>query len=167
MLRCLQACRAAAALLVVLFHTSEGIVALPKYFAARPFGALFAFGGAGVDFFFVLSGFIIAHVHGGDVGRPERLRAYLTKRLTRIYPTYWAVLLPVLLVFLAVPSFGKGHERDPLVMFCSLVLLPLANSEPVLIVSWSLCYEVLFYGLFAGLIASRRWAARSRSPGLR
>lgn len=157
MLRSLQACRAAAALLVVLYHTSEGIVALPKYFAARPFGPLFAFGGAGVDFFFVLSGFIIAHVHAGDIGRPERLRAYLTKRLTRIYPTYWAVLLPLIAVFLAVPSFGKGHERNPLVMLCSLLLLPLPGGEPVLVVSWSLCYELFFYLLFAVLIASRRW----------
>jgi peptidoglycan/LPS O-acetylase OafA/YrhL len=157
MIRSLQACRAVAALLVVLLHTSEGIFALPKYFASRPLGHFFAFGGAGVDFFFVLSGFIIAHVHWDDIGSKHRLRAYIAKRLTRIYPVYWAALVPVLAVFLLVPAFGKGHERDPGTILCSLVLLPLPSGEPVLIVSWSLVFEVFFYTLFGLLIASRRW----------
>jgi peptidoglycan/LPS O-acetylase OafA/YrhL len=159
MIRSLQGCRAAAALLVVLLHTSEGIFAPPKYFDSRPFGHFFAFGTAGVDFFFVLSGFIIAHIHAGDVGQPKRVVAYLRKRLTRIYPTYWAALLPLIPVYFLIPEFGTGRERDPLNIVCSILLVPQAAGSPILGVAWSLCYEVFFYGLFALLILSRRWGA--------
>jgi peptidoglycan/LPS O-acetylase OafA/YrhL len=157
MIRSLQGCRAAAALLVVMLHTSHGIFALPKYFHSKPLGDFFSFGGAGVDFFFVLSGFIIAHVHGGDVGKPDRLRGYLWKRCTRIYPAYWVVLLIIVPVFFVAPQFGGGHEREPGVLLCSFLLLPRPDIGPILIVAWSLCYEIFFYALFAGLIASRRW----------
>ena len=46
-LRSLQAGRAVAALLVVLFHASGSICAAPKYFDSRPFGRIFDFGYAG------------------------------------------------------------------------------------------------------------------------
>jgi peptidoglycan/LPS O-acetylase OafA/YrhL len=157
MIRSLQAGRAVAALLVVLLHTSGGIFALPKYFDGSPFGRFFAFGTAGVDFFFVLSGFIIAHVHGGDIGRPDRLRPYFWKRFTRVYPAYWAALLPLLPVFLLMPGIGKGYESDLYVILCSFLLFPMPDIGPVLGVAWSMCYEVLFYLLFGALIASRRW----------
>jgi peptidoglycan/LPS O-acetylase OafA/YrhL len=159
MLRSLQACRALAALLVVLYHTSGSIFALPKYFGCKPCGDLFDFGGAGVDFFFVLSGFLIAHVHAGDLGQPQQLRAYLWKRLSRIYPTYWAVLLLVLPVFLLAPRLATGRQGEPLVILGSFLLLPLPDAGPVLVVAWTLSHELLFYLLFATLIASRRWGA--------
>lgn len=107
----------------------------------------------------MLSGFIIAHIHAGDVGKPQQLRPYLRKRLTRIYPTYWAALLPLLPVFFLMPDFGTGRERDPVNIVCSILLLPQAGHSPILGVAWSLCFELFFYGLFAILIASRRWGA--------
>src|SRR5260221_9879970 len=103
MLNSLQACRAVAAILAVLFHASVGIFALDKYFGHKPFGPVFDFGFAGVDFFFVLSGFIMMHIHAADIGQPRALRAYLWKRFTRIYPAYWAVLIVLTPVFFLVP----------------------------------------------------------------
>ena len=82
MLRSLQACRAVAALLVVLFHASVGIFNLPKYFGCKPFGPVFDFGFVGVDFFFVLSGFIMVYVHAADFGQPRALGAYFWKRVS-------------------------------------------------------------------------------------
>ena len=158
MIRSLQGCRGLAALLVVLHHTSMGIVALPKYFDARPFGDFFHFGMAGVDFFFVLSGFIIGHVHGADVGHPERLGEYFWKRLSRVYPTYWAAMLPLIPVFFLFPHFGGGYERDPFVIARSILLLPdfAIQQQLVLGVAWSLTFELPFYLLFATFIVSRR-----------
>src|SRR4051794_15071476 len=112
MLQSLQACRAMAAILVVLYHTSHGIFRLDKYFGHKPFGHVFDFGFAGVDFFFVLSGFIMMHVHGRDIGQPRAFASYLWKRFSRIYPAYWIVFAAILPVYFLVPSFGLGHERD-------------------------------------------------------
>src|SRR3954452_3087325 len=50
---------------------------------------LLAFGFAGVDLFFAISGFIIVAVHYDQIGDPQYFRAYVRKRWTRIYPPYW------------------------------------------------------------------------------
>ena len=47
---------------------------------------LFAFGNAGVDFFFVLSGFIIYYVHHSDINQPNRVGRYLFRRFTLHLP---------------------------------------------------------------------------------
>ncbi len=58
-----QAGRGIAAVLVVLAHTSASVFDQRKYWPANPVGPLFDFGHAGVEFFFVLSGFIILYAH--------------------------------------------------------------------------------------------------------
>lgn len=156
MLNSLQSCRATAAILVVLFHASGSIFDLPKYFAHKPYGRLFDFGFAGVDFFFVLSGFIMMHVHAADIGNPRALGAYLWKRFSRIYPAYWVVLAAIVPVYFLVPSFGAGHERDPDVLWRSVLLYPHPENRVVLCVAWTLVYEVFFYLIFGVLILSKR-----------
>jgi exopolysaccharide production protein ExoZ len=149
----LQAGRAVAALMVVLYHASGSIFG--KYFAARPVGEVFDFGYAGVDFFFVLSGFIMMHIHGQDLGRPRQLGEYLWKRCTRIYLPYWAVLLAIIPVFFVVPQFGSGQEREPPVLLTSVLLLPHPGSFFILAVAWTLVFEMFFYLMFSSLIVSR------------
>ncbi|MBI2804207.1 MAG: acyltransferase [Planctomycetes bacterium] len=156
MLQSLQACRAVAAILVVLLHTSNGIYALPKYFSSKPFGDFFDFGTAGVDFFFVLSGFIMMHIHADDIGNPRAFGPYLWKRFTRIYPPYWAVLVAVIPVFFVAPHFGFGFEREPDVIIRAILLFPHPEWHMVLGVAWTLVFEVFFYLLFGLLILNRR-----------
>jgi len=73
MLLSIQVCRGLAALSVLLFHLG-GALAAPKYFDEPIFLEICRAGGAlGVDFFFVLSGFIIATVHWTDIGDSSRL----------------------------------------------------------------------------------------------
>jgi len=43
-------------------------VSLPRYLGHILFGNAFGFGHAGVDFFFVLNGFIISYAHAADIG---------------------------------------------------------------------------------------------------
>ncbi len=77
-----------AALLVVLFHTQE--LFLPA-FAGHPALGL-RNGYLGVGLFFVLSGFILAHVYVADRA-PLAPRAFLLARFARIYPLYAASLV--------------------------------------------------------------------------
>jgi peptidoglycan/LPS O-acetylase OafA/YrhL len=145
----LQAARGAAAVLVVLYHTGISIFGLPKYGAHKPFGNIFDFGKSGVDFFFVLSGFIILHAHWRDIGLAWRVKPYLWKRFRRIYPIYWTVLAAIMPVFFLISSFGKGYEKQISVILSSIFLVHLGTDNAILIVSWTLFHEVLFYVLFA------------------
>ena len=82
-LRILQVFRGLAAAALVFEHLRfhglmrQGVAVLPE---------IFGYGHLGVDFFFILSGFIIQHVHWDDHGRPERAGDYLWRRIARIWP---------------------------------------------------------------------------------
>jgi len=156
----LQACRAAAALMVVLFHLG-GSFAQARYFGYAGPDSLFAWGDAGVDFFFVLSGFLITTVHRDDFGHTRALPRYLFKRAVRIYPTYWLVCAAVCLAALVVPSLREALPSEPLVYAKALALLPQdpelvgGIGSPILFVAWSLQYELMFYAVIAAFIAGR------------
>jgi peptidoglycan/LPS O-acetylase OafA/YrhL len=152
----LQASRAVAALLVVFFHTSQSIFALPKYWDNKPFGNIFDFGDSGVMFFFVLSGFIILHAHYSDIGRPSRLIDYILKRVRRIYPLYWLLLILVAPVYYFMPQLGLGFESQFYVVLSSIFLVHINTPYPVITVSWTLFHEILFYAVFALML----WQAR-------
>lgn len=114
-----------------------------KYFSIPIF--LAPVGRSGVEFFFVLSGFIIMLAHRDDIGNPERLLSYLKKRVVRIYPVYWFVFLLTFVVALNVVKL------DATEFIWALLLLP-SPIAPVISVAWSLQYEVVFYAIFAAFI---------------
>jgi peptidoglycan/LPS O-acetylase OafA/YrhL len=148
----IEAARGFAALLVVTVHATS--ILAGTHYGALPFGGFFKFGHAGVDFFFVLSGFIIAYIHAGDLGRPERLGSYASKRFIRIYPTYW-VALAIMGALLVVSPTAERTEQHVGTVLTSVLLLPWPV-EPFLSVAWSLKHEVMFYLLFGLLLLNRR-----------
>lgn len=148
----LQATRFGAAFIVVLFHCHV-VFSQRKYFGYVPLNGLFNGGTVAVDFFFVLSGFIIFSAHAKDIGQPGRLRRYLTHRAVRIYPTYWIVLFCVALPLYFVASPFQGDMHHAWYMIRQILLLQ--TGRPVLTVSWTLVREVFFYALFATLIVNR------------
>ena len=154
MLQTLQAGRGIAALLVVLFHLNGSIWGQAKYFP-HEFTAPLGFGNAGVQFFFVLSGFIIFYAHHRDLGEPGALNGYLFKRVTRIYPAYWVVLLAWIPPFELLHGAGQGATHTALQIVTSIFLLP-HPQDPILQVAWTLRHEVMFYALFAFCIANVR-----------
>jgi exopolysaccharide production protein ExoZ len=119
-LRSVQTLRAVAALAVVSVHAGLGEL-----------------GTAGVDLFFVISGFIIGKVM---VGRSAV--EFARDRLWRIYPIYWVALLPW--IYFHAIAFGL----DPVRIFASVTLWPIIGEfyTPYLAVGWTLCFEMLFYG---------------------
>lgn len=160
MYRSLQGCRAIAAALVVLFHMG-GTFAQDRYFGFKALDGPFAWGDAGVDFFFVLSGFLITLVHRRDFGQPQKVFRYIAKRTVRIYPTYWLICLAVCLSAVAFPVLRQALPSDAMTYLAALTLLPLdpasvgGTGSPILFVAWSLQYELLFYAIVAVFIVHR------------
>ena len=152
----IEAVRGIAALMVVLFHAGV-LLSGPKDYGRLPFAGAFGFGRAGVDVFFVLSGFIITFIHTADIGRPGRLVSFARKRLLRIYPSYWICTLILLAIMLISPTPDR-REHDLGFILSSLLLLP-RMAEPLLGPGWSLRHELLFYGLFALSLLDRRLGA--------
>jgi exopolysaccharide production protein ExoZ len=144
----IQFLRMVAAMLVVFYHTSSQVSS-----TGVDQGALFAIseavGFAGVDIFFVISGFIMAHTsfaHGGLEGG----WGFLRRRAARIYSGYWPFLL------LAFPLFWWINPRlvQELDLFKNIILWPVF---PLLIaVAWTLIFEMFFYLLFTLIISMTR-----------
>lgn len=143
----LQAGRGVAANLVLLSHL---YIVEQKYFTAPMMPAVSHLGIAGVDFFFVLSGFIMAAV----AGRQATAGRFLWNRATRIYPSYWAVTLIVLIVASVRPDMVNASVHGEISLWRSFALFP-SDSAPLLAVGWTLIYEVYFYLVFAGILALR------------
>jgi exopolysaccharide production protein ExoZ len=148
-----EAGRGIAALLVVLYHAAlhvEGDVPGSTVLWGLPH-----FGHAGVDFFFVLSGFIISSVHRKDLGRPDRLGHYLERRFTRVFPFYWLVLAFYLL---DIGLLHRAQFPGTAEVLSNAFLLPQAK-EQIVGGAWTLVYEIMFYLVFAIGICSRRIGA--------
>jgi peptidoglycan/LPS O-acetylase OafA/YrhL len=160
MYKSIQTCRGLAAVQVVLFHLG-GILAAPKYFGIPIFARAFVFGDAGVEFFFVLSGFIITWVHRRDFGHPSALPGYVSRRLIRIYPTYWIIFSAVFALACLSPVLRAQLPLTPALLIRSLLLLPQdamkvgGTGAPVLIVAWTLQYELIFYFVAGAAIVNR------------
>jgi peptidoglycan/LPS O-acetylase OafA/YrhL len=84
----LESLRGLAALIVVIYHANWINPLTPLHFFKN--GALL------VDFFFVLSGFVIFHSYGRTLGTSAQATRFLWLRLGRLYPLH----LTMLLVFL-------------------------------------------------------------------
>lgn len=117
------------------------------------------YGMAGVDLYFVLSGFIITTMCVGRFRRQGEAGRFLKRRFLRIYPTYWVWCAAVLAIFVVHPDMVNSSHGRPDVLR-SVLLLPQQNL-PLLLVSWTLVYEVFFYLVFA---AALRWLREADLP---
>src|SRR6185369_12061084 len=72
-----------------------------------------SFGNFGVDLFFVLSGFLMAHLHANQMGANGAAINFIVRRIIRIVPIYWLLSSFGLLLLVAEPnlfSYHKGYE---------------------------------------------------------
>ena len=142
----LQGLRAYAALAVILVHA--------KFLL--PGGV--SVGALGVHVFFVISGFIMAHI---CVTNPSQ---FLRRRIARIVPPYWAITLIVFLFAWMAPAYVHTTTADPVNLLKSLFFVPYMKEsgviQPVLYVGWSLNWEMMFYVLVSvALCVTRRYAS--------
>jgi len=144
----LEMARGLAALCVVAFHANVSceLAGAPTF---RWMDSL----AYGVDFFFVLSGFVVMRAYHRDIGKPRAIAPYLAKRAIRLFPMLWLTVLVAAVVQMAsgVPIAGAAILRS---------LLPYPSLQPALPeVIWALRHGLLFYGGFAALLLSRRAGA--------
>jgi peptidoglycan/LPS O-acetylase OafA/YrhL len=139
MLVSVQYLRALAAAMVLLHHVAwKG-----SQYGSDPL-AWFKFGSAGVDLFFIISGYIMCEATDG---RRVDFTSFMKARFFRIVPLYWLLSLVALAAFLLWPSKvnSSGGSTDVLYSF---LLWPSADKY-LIQNGWTLSYEFLFYGLFA------------------
>jgi exopolysaccharide production protein ExoZ len=130
--------RAVAAIGVVAFHAS-----------ARS-GGTFLIGEAGVDVFFVISGFIMWTI--SEVGANPA--GFLKDRIVRIVPLYW-IATAIMCLGASAHLFPRLHI-NAVGMIKSLFFIPYysdgAHIWPILVPGWTLDYEMAFYLIFAALL---------------
>ncbi|QEH34678.1 Acyltransferase family protein [Aquisphaera giovannonii] len=143
----LQKLRAVAALCVVCFHTQcyLHLICGKSGTVFRVFDPRFRYG---AWFFFALSGFLMAFLIDAGSGR------FLVRRLARIYPSFWLAVAST--IVLKVLLFGSVSYPKLLV---GMSLLPMGRAAPdqkyVLLVEWTLIYEVFFYAACSAFALGR------------
>jgi peptidoglycan/LPS O-acetylase OafA/YrhL len=118
------------------------------------------YGFAGVDIFFILSGFIMSAVYRGLEWR--NLGAFLTRRAFRVYPMHLAVTAGMILLWIdAYLRFGVHNEAQQLrwIPAFALLLQPFIYHRLMWnAVTWSISVELVCYLLFPLAIRLMRHA---------
>jgi exopolysaccharide production protein ExoZ len=119
---------------------------------------IFGNGSAGVDVFFVISGVVMVISSRSLAGCPDPGKMFLRRRVERIVPLYWmATTIKLCFVFAAPALVGSAPDSwwQILASYLFLPTFQATHSFPVLVVGWTLNYEMPFYALFAVALALR------------
>jgi len=168
----LDGLRGIAAMMVVVFHLYGNLQPAVSTWLPSLLSTLALNGQFGVDIFFVLSGFVIAH----SVSNGERSWRYLgrfgLRRSIRLDPPLWmTIFVEVVLIRIGLRLFPDlGTHLPSWSQIAANVtytqgFLGIPDIEPVF---WSLTYEVQFYIVLVGALVLLHRVPRSRSltPGL-
>jgi peptidoglycan/LPS O-acetylase OafA/YrhL len=153
----LDGVRGIAVLFVILLHASWA-AALGPGVVSR----IASYGFAGVDLFFVLSGFLITGILLNAKGDRDYFRNFYLKRALRIWPLYYALLL---VAFGLVPTvirhahllMGELPILESKNIFVYIFMLqnlwyPGSAAPSLLGVTWSLAIEEQFYFVWPWLV---------------
>ncbi|WP_189958415.1 acyltransferase family protein [Streptomyces alanosinicus] len=151
----LDGLRLVAALMVCLYHyVGRGGTVSASWHAspAHLFPTLSraaVYGNFGVQFFFVISGFVICMSSWG-----RTLGDFFRSRVARLYPAYWVALLLITGASLALPVVVHAVRLDEFLVNLTMLQQPMGATR-VLGVCWTLWVEVRFYALFALVVVLR------------
>jgi exopolysaccharide production protein ExoZ len=160
-LQLIQVFRGAAATMVMLYHVTN-----VNHFHFPFLGNAFGFGHSGIDFFFVLSGFIMLYVHyekGGHIPttraawrsmfvHARRTGRFLAMRAIRIFPIYWCVLAVTVAAFWMYPPTADNVWAPLSTLQPKTLVQAVFLTNPdmaIVVVAWTLTYEVIFYVFFS------------------
>ncbi|WP_431097426.1 acyltransferase family protein [Polaromonas aquatica] len=153
-----QILRFAAAMLVVVMHITQ---AISIHVSGTGPTRYWTDGSAGVDIFFVISGFVMAMstsaLPSDAAARMGAAWIFMRRRLLRIAPLYWFYTLLKVALLLALPTLASRASVEPGHLTASLLFIPAVSPWglvlPTLPVGWTLNFEMLFYAIFAAAIA--------------
>lgn len=163
MLYKLESLRGLAALLVVIYHT-------PYTFFGEKTAFLYS-SWLFVDFFFVLSGFVMSLAYRNRIADGLSFTSYIIPRFFRLYPLHlFVILLWIPFIGAKVYLYRSGFGGvDPLLtengttLFSSLFMLNSLGVNGWNVASWSISAEwwtyILFFGVCYVLSKSRYYAA--------
>jgi peptidoglycan/LPS O-acetylase OafA/YrhL len=142
----LQVARAVAALMVLFFHIQPLWNGVPWLAGAS---MVSRYGYAGVDVFFVLSGYVVMQSTRTPRGLQMNAFGFIAQRMARLFSGYW----PVLLILILGNSLVYGHPWPVAEKWItSVFLLSFDLNQHLLPTAWSLAYELYFYLLLTVLI---------------
>ncbi len=159
----IQILRALAALAIVIHHGLHDADLL-----ARRAGSSFNWQSsfplpAGVDLFFVISGFVMVHAARDLFGSPVSILPFLRRRLARIAPIYWVTTLLFLVLLISGLNGADRPMPSAMEVLASLIFLPYARADgaiqPLFGLGWTLNYEMMFYLVFALALPLKRHVA--------
>jgi peptidoglycan/LPS O-acetylase OafA/YrhL len=164
----IDAMRGLAALAVVLFHVKEGHH-IDAFAAILPdaVNVLMSHGHLGVEIFFVLSGFVIAHSMCRHEVTPRYVGRFFLRRSIRLDPPYWASMALVVVFGVLSTRFIPGKTFDlpgPGRLLAHVFYLQvLLDVPPLNGIYWTLCLEIQYYLAFAVIMLivtgfQRRWS---------
>jgi exopolysaccharide production protein ExoZ len=144
----IQILRAVAALAVVVVHVGIEL----RYWGKATIGWTDV-GSAGVDLFFVISGFIMIYIAWDRFGTRGAPLDFFTRRLIRIVPLYWLVTTGYVLI--------NTYPASRIITSYLFVPDLTANAAnlPVILQGWTLNFEMLFYAVLAVALFLPRLAA--------
>ncbi|MBV2355960.1 acyltransferase [Streptomyces sp. J2-1] len=151
----LDGLRLVAALMVCLYHYAGRGGEVSGSWRGSPSGVfpslspVSTYGCLGVQFFFVISGFVICMSSWG-----RTLGDFFRSRVSRLYPAYWVALVLVTAASIALPVVVRAVRPDEFLVNLTMLQMPLGVPR-VLGVCWTLWAEVRFYALFALLVVAR------------
>jgi exopolysaccharide production protein ExoZ len=134
-----------AAFIVLVCHLVVYVNRHAADLGAQVFGGMTNGGSEGVQYFFVLSGFVLAYAHHGDFGRIGAVPKFWWRRACRIYPTYWLAL--------GVSFYYLYGTLTPALTLHLLSLDPNLMGNHYYLVeyiqaAWTLRFEIAFYLMF-------------------
>jgi peptidoglycan/LPS O-acetylase OafA/YrhL len=148
----IQGLRAIAALAVFGLHLN---VMENRFTGGNFLSFLTPIGNWGVDLFFVISGFVMITSTWNEFATPGISWRFLLRRITRIYPPYLALLIPIALIYFKAPQLINSEQAIRPNVIASFLLLP-QQGFGLLIVAWTLVYEMFFYAVFAVVLMWNR-----------
>lgn len=137
-----QFLRFVAATMVLLYHAAQGIG--KELGIDNPLRNVFMLiGFSGVDLFFVISGFIIYASNQNNTGSNQAVQ-FISLRTARIFLGYW----PFFFIAWGMLYYLNEEKLEKINLVSSFFLIPDKVHATLINVTWSLSYELYFYGLF-------------------